>query len=280
MKLPSDIKHLLENTYGLDYTILGTATFENLIRNRAEHHKLTVAQDYFQILRSSPSEMQIFLEGLLVSESWFFRDRLPFSFMLSVLESKKNQFVNILSLGCAAGEEPYSICMTLLDNGWSSHEFSITAIDLSSKAIDKALIGEYTKMAFRGIDALGKDKHFETSSSGKRLVKSNIRKPITFSVGNALSPSLLENSAPFDIIFFRNTLIYFTEAARKQVFHKIKQLLKPGGTLFLGHADALGTNSKDFSLVGPPGAFAYQTTPKNQTHHKTPTTKNNHSFQK
>lgn len=264
MKLPIDIAQRLENDFGLDYSVLGPATIETLVSNRAEHHKLKDAQEYFDLLRKSITEFLTFTHGLLVSESWFFRDRLPFNFLIEVLEPKRRQFIRILSLGCASGEEPYSISMTLLDNGWDAHEFSILGIDLSPKSIEKAKCGEYTKIAFRGIDALGKEKHFERTPEGKYRVKNNIRKPVSFLLGNAIDPSIFLNEDPFDIIFFRNTLIYFTDKSRQQILNRINTLLKPKGTLFLGHADVIHQYSDLFAQVGPPAAFAYQKASKQQ----------------
>jgi chemotaxis protein methyltransferase WspC len=66
----------------------------------------------------------------VVSESWFFRDNKPFYWLEDhvqqrMLREASNASFRILSLGCASGEEPYSIAMTLLNAGLKAHRFKM-----------------------------------------------------------------------------------------------------------------------------------------------------------
>ena len=42
----------------------------------------------------------------------------------------------------------------------------------------------------------------------------------------------------FDVVFFRNVMIYFDRATRKQVLERQCRLLRPGGYLFIGHTES------------------------------------------
>jgi chemotaxis protein methyltransferase CheR len=41
----------------------------------------------------------------------------------------------------------------------------------------------------------------------------------------------------FDIVFFRNVMIYFDRATQKQVLERQCRVLRPGGFLFIGHTE-------------------------------------------
>jgi chemotaxis protein methyltransferase CheR len=42
---------------------------------------------------------------------------------------------------------------------------------------------------------------------------------------------------PMDIVFMRNVLIYFSIETKKGILARVRQLLKPGGFLFLGSSE-------------------------------------------
>jgi chemotaxis protein methyltransferase CheR len=62
----------------------------------------------------------------------------------------------------------------------------------------------------------------------------------------------------FDIIFCRNVLIYFDDAARKKFVAQLYDNLNPGGYLFIGHSESLHNITRAFKLVHFPGALGYK----------------------
>jgi chemotaxis protein methyltransferase CheR len=44
----------------------------------------------------------------------------------------------------------------------------------------------------------------------------------------------------FDVIFLRNMLIYFDNDHKKKIVDNVLRVLKPGGYLFIGHAETIG----------------------------------------
>jgi chemotaxis protein methyltransferase CheR len=62
----------------------------------------------------------------------------------------------------------------------------------------------------------------------------------------------------YDIVFFRNVLMYFTPENGQRVIARIGRALKPGGYQFLGHAETLRGLSTDFHLRHTHETFYYQ----------------------
>jgi chemotaxis protein methyltransferase CheR len=69
-------------------------------------------------------------------------------------------------------------------------------------------------------------------------VKPSLRKMVSFVTMN-LAQSLYVGR--FDCIFCMNVLIYFAEEGRNEVIRNFYNSLEPGGYLFLGHSETIGT---------------------------------------
>jgi chemotaxis protein methyltransferase CheR len=83
---------------------------------------------------------------------------------------------------------------------------------------------------------------------------------VRFLQGNLLDSPVLEHEA-FDVVFCRNVLMYFTPEQAAVVVRRLWTTLKPGGYLFLGHAENLRGLSDDFELRHTHGAFYYERKP-------------------
>jgi len=69
-------------------------------------------------LRQSPGEWDLLVETVVVTETWFFREKEAFTCMVRLvvdewLPAHPNRTLRILSVPCSTGEEPYSIAMAL-----------------------------------------------------------------------------------------------------------------------------------------------------------------------
>ena len=81
---------------------------------------------------------------------------------------------------------------------------------------------------------------------------------MTFARGNIVNRQSLSGLGRFDVIFCRNLLIYFDEAARGIAADNLEQLLSPGGYICLGHTESMSRISQKFEAVRFPDAIVYR----------------------
>ena len=53
------------------------------------------------------------------------------------------------------------------------------------------------------------------------------------------------------VIFCRNLMIYFDEAAQESLVHRLTKYIEPGGYLFIGHSENLSAISHSLDYVSP-----------------------------
>jgi chemotaxis protein methyltransferase CheR len=211
---------------------------------------LTNNETYFY--RESP-QLQVFAEHVLrsVKEKKLSR---------SGGDAQRN--LRILSAGCSTGEEAHTLAMIVYDSGqffWN-WEVQVMGLDVDHQALEKARRGLYFHNSFRSLSPALLERHFVREGPGAR-VKEAIRRMVTLRHGNLVEPSSFAGLPPFDVIFCRNVLIYFSDAMILKVVRIFHELLAPGGHLFLGHAESLSRITDLFTPVRFQGAMVYQKSP-------------------
>ena len=257
----SEIEALLQKTLGLKVTSLGKATLDRSVRKRMQSLSITDKDAYVNKLKSSVLELKELIEEIVIPETWFFRDRESFTAMNQYLvrrwaPNKRNSFLKILSIPCSTGEEPYSVAMSLLSSGWPAKQFSIHAVDISSRFIARAKEGIYAEHSFRGSDLDYKSHYFQKNPNNYILNK-NVRDKVHFHIGNVLHRAFLEGLGVFDIIFFRNILIYLDTVPRLQAITNLNKILTDEGILFVGHAETNLLSDSNFTPAPFKRAFAF-----------------------
>ena len=257
------IKTLLKETIGLSSESIGDSSIERAINHRKDVLKINHANSYLSRLLKDEDELNELVEEVVVPETWFFRNLVPFEALSACLpdiskrSNLKEKPLKILSLPCSTGEEPYSIAITLLEIGLNEGEFKIDAQDISKRAIRKARRAIYGKHSFREKSEINLEKYFRNTRSGKQLLPL-VHDRVNFIRSNIMKDMIIPEPEYYDIIFCRNLLIYFDRKTQKEVLGKLHYMLKPGGTLFVGHAETSEVEKKYFSKVNTPKSFAYK----------------------
>jgi chemotaxis protein methyltransferase WspC len=265
----NQIIHLVESRLGLKPHSTRVSKWEQVVEERMTLLDLSTYEDYWKWLSESQDEVQELIEHIIIPETWFFRDKGAFNFVSQWIAQTQNQtsLFRVLSLACSTGEEPYSIAMTFLEAGLSRQGFFIDAIDISKKALAKALLGIYGKYSFRGKDLSYRDKYFDKTSIGY-AIKDQVKEPVRFYYGNVLNDQIFLNAQFYHLIFCRNLLIYLNRDAQLSVLNCIKSLLVPQGILIVSPAEAQIASSAGFMPAQVSYTYALKIRPNLQTQSK------------
>lgn len=247
------IESLLRQAIGLDVQSVGRHVVEAAVRSTMDAAGAPTVDDYAPMLRDA-RELDRLIDAVAVPESSFFRDPGSFEYLREFVsrEWKNSGVLRVLSIPCAAGEEPYSIAMTLLDAGLAPSRFSIDAVDIREGALAAARAGVFRPSAFRNDAALAARERYFSSFQLSNAVRGLVR----FQRGNLLDPSLFAGET-FDIVFCKNLLIYFTEDARCRAVAQLQRWITPAGRLFAGASEIVWLQSAaGFMGVGGSAAMA------------------------
>ena len=258
----AEIETLLSQKVGLDPST-SSKRIARAVASRQAICGLPDPQAYLTLVRTSLSELEELMEQLVVPETWFFRDRKPFDYLQRLTsEWPSNRRIQLLSVPCSTGEEPYSMAMALLAAGLAPARFAIDAIDISHQSIARAKQGIYIKNSFRGEEWIDRNRYFQQTAGGFELNQS-VRSLVNFQQGNALTllPSLRRQ---YDIIFCRNLLIYLQQEACDQVLQALDRLLLPGGLLFVGASETGKIDTAKYTSVRQSFTFAFRKLDKPQ----------------
>ena len=253
---------LLGRILGLNPDAVGAETIVRAVRQRMAQCGTPDMQTYLERLQTSEQELYALIDEVVVPETWFFRDQMPFAYlgryvMAEWFPMHQHTVLRVLSVACSTGEEPYSLAMALLDTGLAPQHFRIDAVDVSHKALRWAQRAVYSGHSFRGDDLVFRERYFEPNTGGYRICE-RVRGMVTFMHGNVLGADFLADREPYDVIFCRNMLIYFDEPSKNQALRVLDRLLTPEGLLSVGYAEMGLFRASGYMPVRYPRAFAYR----------------------
>ncbi|MCX5493298.1 methyltransferase [Kaistia dalseonensis] len=255
----SAIERLLKDEIGLDSRTVGPSIIRHAVRKRMAACDIAEIAAYRDLLKASRHEVQELINATIVPETWFFRDREAFAAMVRHARAERvpGRPISILSLPCSTGEEPYSIAMAMFDAGFAETDFTVDGIDVSTHNLVEAERAVYGRNSFRGADLDFRDRYFEAVEGGHTPV-ATVRGRVRFRAGNLFDPALLAGTAPYDVIFCRNLLIYFDRDTQAGALERLRALLAPNGLLFVGPAESGLPASHGFVSARLPMAFAFR----------------------
>jgi chemotaxis protein methyltransferase CheR len=237
---------------------------ESRLTSLAYQEGLESTQKLLEQMRGKPVEglHRKVLDAMTNNETIFFRDLAPFQELTKIVIPdllKKRAIERKLSFWSAAsssGQEAYSLAMLLCDDfdglpGWT---VSILGTDISTAILGRARAGRYSQMEVnRGLPAKCLAKYFKQIGTEWEL-NASIRKMVEFRGLN------LSESWPvlpqFDVVFFRNVLIYFSVEKKKEILQRVRRVMRVDGCLFLGSAETTMNLDDSFERV-PDGICSY-----------------------
>jgi chemotaxis protein methyltransferase CheR len=195
------------------------------------------------------------------NETYFFRERAQLKTLADKIVDEllaRSPRLRLWSAACSSGEEPYSLAMTLLETRKVADALlSIRATDISPRVLEVADKGFYRALSFRATEPAMIQKWFQPQGDGF-VVSDRVKRLVSFGRLNLLESPRVAAEGPFDAIFCRNVLIYFDKPTQKRVVESFAKALRPGGYLFLGHAESLFHLTDLYEPIVGPDAIVYR----------------------
>jgi len=202
-------------------------------------------------------ELRRLISALTTNVSHFFREEHHFRMLVSDImprlaaEARAGRRIRIWSAGCATGQEPYSIAMTLLREfpETSSWDLRILATDIDETALARASAGRYGQRQLDGVPPADLRRFFRPAGGDEFEVQEEARALIRFSPLNLMADWPFRG--PFDVVFCRNVVIYFDAPTQAALWPRFHSILGPEGILFIGHSERLDPSSaRNFASIG------------------------------
>ncbi len=253
------IEKLIRDKIGLSYETIGRKSIEEAISRHMRKLGIDKIEDYLKSMTISEERFDELTQDLIVPETWFFRYGESFAFLArhAVKSIEEHGRLRILSIPCSSGEEPYSIAISLLAAGISSKSIHIDAVDVSKPLLEKARHGVYGPNSTRGGIPESMKHFFIAKDKGLEVVKS-VKELVSFHNFSMFDKNLLAGQEPYDMIFCRNLLIYFSEEMQEKAIRTLSGLLVDSGILFLGHSEFSVAKRLEFESVNFPSSFAFR----------------------
>lgn len=245
------ISSLITSVCGINLPIKKKSMLQARLRKRMKQLQIKSYEDYCGYLFSKhnkQNEIPELINIISTNKTEFFRENIHFEFLFqSILPSFSEQNMDKLSIwsaGCSSGEEAYSIAMTMEEYNMQHDQqfhYHITGTDISYTAIEKAKKAIYNEEKITGVPYDYRSKYFlRSKDQGKKLlrIKPNIREKTSFFKLNLFNQKEYFKNT-FDIIFCRNTLIYFIKENQEKIIKNIIRMLNKNGLLFIGHSESL-----------------------------------------
>ena len=259
-----ELQLLIEQRSGIVFDDSRERFLTSRVVEHMQRKRLTYGVELLRMVRRSNVEYDNMLERLLTQETRFLRYPGMFSaFEQHVLPEMQNRnawdkdhALRIWSAGCASGEEPYSVALSICETAGYRNglEASIMATDISREALERADRAVYSPRVLENLSGPQIANYFTQQGDGYK-VKPVLREMVKFAPMNLAQPLYLGR---FDCIFCMNVLIYFGAELRSKLIQRFYEYLEPGGYLFLGHAESVANVPVKFNQTFINGARLLQ----------------------
>ena len=264
----AEFRELLARWLGWTFDDKDAAQLAPVLAERAATNGLT-PEDYLSRLGYGGWDVEVaeLAERLSITETYFFRHAEQFRALRETalpdrISTRHSQRVlRMLSVACSSGEEAYS-CAIVGREARPGPDWivSVLGIDANPAMLRKAVAARYSVWSLRETPEAARE-HWFRSTEGGFEVDPEIRSLVRFGQHNiADDDPALWRAGQYDVIFCRNLLMYLTRTVAGSLVRRMTAALAPGGYLFLGHTDSLGSRPEGLAARHSHHTFYYQRT--------------------
>ncbi|MDN3452592.1 MULTISPECIES: CheR family methyltransferase [unclassified Psychrobacter] len=253
----------------------------NAIDSTAMANGLTVQQLWCQLPKNSQLRQQL-LDKVLIHESRFFRHKPSIDFVTECAlqhrrVSKTDALFRIWSVGCAGGQEVWSLAMSLAAQRFL--DYTILGTDVSEDAIKNARLGQYDnrqsslipQSCQKFIEPLPAKNATNKSSISQSIVVSDVtpsmkahwqvvptlQPHVSFSVHNIFEPKP-PTAHLQQVIICQNMLLYFRKFDQRDILTRLSEQCALGGYIILAPGEALFWRPSNMRRIAHPQVNVWQ----------------------
>ena len=231
--------------FGLHLTVVKKDLVYSRLTKRLRQLALPDFASYCRLIEAADSadERMHMLSALTTNVTHFFREGHHFRTLREqvlpplIAAARAGGRLRIWSAGCSAGQEPYSLAVTLLELCPEAARLNIKilATDVDPVIIARAKAGVYDTEELKALPDAARRDHTAPAGAGKFQIGPKPRDLISFGELNLMQDWPIKG--PFDVIFCRNVAIYFDKDTQARLWGRLGDLLATGGYLFIGHSE-------------------------------------------
>jgi chemotaxis protein methyltransferase CheR len=237
------IKELLRDRRQFDLGQYKDRCIRRRIAKRLRLCKVTNIASYLSQLERDDNELDTLLATVSVHVSHFFRN--PDTFR--ILEQKilpelcqraravGRTELTLWSVGCASGEEPYSLALLVDTLDETGLDMRILATDISASVLETARSGHFEASRMKEVPVEVIKKYFHADNGRYRLIK-RVRDKVEFLRHNIMTAREYPEA---DLILCRNVMIYFTREEQERILSRLAAALPEHGILVLGRSETM-----------------------------------------
>lgn len=270
----AQLRDFLSREFGLFFDVSKITYLENRVVPLIQKFGCPDMNGLISMIQSDQARRIELLDIITTNETWFFRHPRHFDILrdevlpplLRSREREGQRRISIWSAGCSIGAEAYSIAITILDllpdpAPWS---ITITGSDISTSALDRARKGVYTSSELKLLSNMLLTRHFIPVGPGEFRLKPELASMVRFEHLNLLDTW---PDRKFDVIFCRNTMIYFKESTKATLTERIYRVLEPNGMFFTSATETLHWKGDDeFEKLFLHGEYVYHKRPASKAY--------------
>ena len=254
----SEISLILEMRRNFSISVYKDKCMKRRVAIRMRLCRCLDAAAYCTLLRQSEQELDLLQKTITIHVSQFFRNPSMFDklqtevlpHLFHMADAAQEQLI-FWSLGCAGGEEAYSLAI-MLKESFARELLRTPAIihasDIDADILEAAGLAEYNEDRLTDLPARIRERYFAPDGHRLRL-SAKIRGMVSFHQQNIMDVDAFQ---PCHLVLCRNTLIYFNRQDQETILRGIARILPAGGFLILGKSESLvGDVRRDFATVCP-----------------------------
>ena len=234
MNARHELDQLLESYTGIEVTRGGIdASVDAFLARRLPEARVHSLDEYLARLGPQSAELELLLNAITVTHTWFMRDPGQLAIISAVLDSRPplSAPLRVWVPGCATGEDVYSVAILAEQAG---RNVEVLGTDINSAALRRAEQGTYGSWAVRDLTEI--ERYFARRERSQFQIDERFKRQVRFQRHNLLDATSV---GAWDVVLCRNVLIYLSRERARSVVERLADSLTPGGYLLLGASEVV-----------------------------------------